>query len=410
MRRLASVLGSVLVLATHAACGAAEDPVDASGDHSLTESATDPAAAKDGACAGSACAPPAPDDGKKNGDETDADCGGAKAPKCAVGKGCKTNADCASDACSYAGTCVEDRSCTGHFGGDTCGAGETGAADAKHESCCTRVSVDDRPAAQGGAFEIDKYLVTAGRMRAFVERYDGDLRSWATNEKPAGWNDAWTDELPSSMAEALAALGPEGKRGCNVASDGGRTYWQPPIGGAASEVSDLSKDVLDEKALNCVTWHMAQALCAQSGGRLATASEIAWVFENRGRAGGPTAYPWGFHDTSAYDPKLQDPRLAHHYNYETPNAPTTMRMASYGGPLDKAFYIAPPGRFPAGANMHGVEDAAGNMLVWVGDAAKTFSWTLSWEDHGKKLVAEPWKATDAPDGYYAIGLRCARSK
>src|SRR5262249_3821026 len=42
-----------------------------------------------GICKGSTCSSPAPDDGVKNGDETDVDCGGAKAPKCAVDKGCK---------------------------------------------------------------------------------------------------------------------------------------------------------------------------------------------------------------------------------------------------------------------------------------------------------------------------------
>ena len=28
----------------------------------------------------------------------------------------------------------------------------------------------DRPAAKGGPYVLDKYLVTAGRMRAFIER------------------------------------------------------------------------------------------------------------------------------------------------------------------------------------------------------------------------------------------------
>ena len=51
------------------------------------------------------------------------------------------------------------------FGGDTCGSGETGAPGAKHESCCTSIAVP-RPAADGGPYTLDKYQITAGRMRA----------------------------------------------------------------------------------------------------------------------------------------------------------------------------------------------------------------------------------------------------
>lgn len=363
-----------------------------------------------GVCKGSVCAPPSPDDGVKNGDETDVDCGGAKAPKCATGQGCKTHGDCASDACAYDSLCVDAPSCTGHFGGDTCGAGETGAPGAQHESCCARVAVTDRPDEEGGAFWIDKYLVTAGRMRAFVERWGGDLKAWAATSPP-GWDDAWTDALPGSAEEALWALGPGNKRGCSVQDDGGRTYWQPPVDGDDAEVSDFGKDVLDEKALNCVPWHLAQALCVSDGGRLASNAEIAWVFENRGRDEGPTEFPWGFRDASGYDASSQDERLAHRYNYATPNPPPSMRLSSYQGtayPLDKAFYIAPPGRFPMGANMHGVEDAAGNLLVWVSDEPRHFTWTMSWEEHPKNLTPERWKNPEGPDGYYAIGARCAR--
>lgn len=358
-------------------------------------------------CTGGVCKAPSPTDGVKNGDETDVDCGGAVAPKCAVGKGCGAHADCTSDACSYDKKCVTYKGCTAHFGGDTCGAGETGAAGASHESCCTTVTVADRPQAQGGAFAIDKYLVTAGRMRAFLERYNGDLQSWAAT-KPAGWNAAWTPVLPKSMSDALYELGPGSKRGCSVAGEGARTYWQPPVDGSATERQDFTKDVLDEKTLNCVPWHLAQAVCVWDGGRLATLAETAWVFENRGRTGGATQYPWQWKDTTAYDPNKADPRLVHQYTYATPNPPATMRLVNNSYPLDHAFYIAPPGRRPTGANMHGVQDVAGNVLTWINDGEKNFTWTMSWEKHAKNLTASVWNAADGPMGYYAIGARCAR--
>lgn len=358
-----------------------------------------------GVCTSGTCAAPSPTDGVKNGAETDTDCGGGTAPDCAVGKGCDENADCASDACSYAKKCVEYKSCTGHFGGDTCGAGETGTAEAKHESCCTTVDVTDRPA---GKLRVDKYQVTAGRMRAFIERYSGNLQEWAKTS-PQGWNDAWTSKLPASISDAHFLLGPANKRGCAVAGQGGRTYWQPPIGGNAAEQSDFAKDVLDEKALNCVTWHMAQALCVSDGGRLATAAEIKWLFEN----GGKTQWPWQTKDTSAFNPNAGDGRLAHYYSYQTPNPPKTMRTAGSGSstyPVDQAFWMAPPGRHPSGANQYGIEDMAGNMMPWVNEGPRQFIWTLSWEKHAKNLTATTYNPQDPPgaEAYYAIGARCVR--
>ena len=46
------------------------------------------------------CQPPSPTDGVKNGDETDVDCGGTKAPKCVDAKACAVRNDCANDVCN----------------------------------------------------------------------------------------------------------------------------------------------------------------------------------------------------------------------------------------------------------------------------------------------------------------------
>ncbi len=358
-----------------------------------------------GVCKSGVCAAPGPDDGVKNADETDVDCGGSKAPKCASGKGCASHGDCESDACSYAKKCVDAKGCTAHAGGDTCGAGETGAADAKHESCCTTVAIPDFP---GGAIKMDKYHVTAGRMRAFVERYKGNLQSWASSAeaKANGWDDSWTAKLPKDMTDALYMLGPGQKEGCNVTNQGGRTYWQGAVDGNNAEKSDFTQEVLDEKALNCVPWHLAQAVCHWDGGRLAKTAEIAHVFENRGRAQGKTNYPWEFKAGAAgYNPSNADMRLDHQYSYATPNPPAGMRMVNGQYPLDHAFYMAPPGRRPDGANMHGVMDIAGNMLHWVDDGPRNITWTLSWEKHPKNLTSTVY-STQYPLGYYAIGARC----
>jgi formylglycine-generating enzyme required for sulfatase activity len=380
-------------------CGGASAP--ACSDGKACKVATD---CESAICKTNVCKAPAPDDGAKNGDESDVDCGGTKAPRCAVDKACTKNEDCASDGCSYQKKCVVSPSCTGHFGGDTCGAGDTGSGTTKHESCCTKVTA--------GSTTIGKYYVTAGRMRAFVDHYQGNLQSWVSLAQPQGWNSAWTAKLPSTMAEAMSALGPNEKRGCYIKGQGGRTFWQPPMDGDPEEHNDFSKDVLDEKALNCVSWYMAQAICAFDGGRLASAAEVNAQITNNGT----TKYPWGA--TPVFQAKKQLEQLVHFYSYQTPNPPADMRTVG-SDPLDKAFFIAPPGRRPLGNNKAGVADPGGLVLPWVNDGALKFSWTASWEGHsmaGTGQTANPsqWPPADSDgsenDGYYSIGVRCAYDK
>jgi hypothetical protein len=63
-------------------------------------------------CAGARC-----DDGQKNGDETDVDCGGSCSP-CGLARACLANQDCASGACDTSHLCVADRCSDGHQDGD----------------------------------------------------------------------------------------------------------------------------------------------------------------------------------------------------------------------------------------------------------------------------------------------------
>ena len=380
-------------------CGG--DSAPACADGKACEVATD---CSSGACTSEVCRAPAPDDGVKNGDETDVDCGGTKAPKCATARACATNADCASDACSYAKACVAFKSCTGHFGGDTCGAGETGETGATHESCCTTVP-------SSGNVAIGKYLVTAGRMRAFAIRFGGNIKQWATSTNPPGLDAGLMNQLPSNMAEVDGTFGPGNKRGCRITGTGGgsRTWSQAAVDGDDAEKSDFSQDVLDEKALNCFPWYMAQALCAFDGGRLPTNAEVNALVTN----GGKSTWPWQPNDTKAYSAATQDPRVNHRRNYATPNPPANLRRVQVGGtsePRDRSFFVSPPGRFPGSANAIGVQDAVGDLLVWVGDQHNRFNYTISWEDHGRESTAKSWPPSDTDgdeeDGYYAIGARC----
>jgi hypothetical protein len=146
------------------------------------------------------------DDRLENGTETDVDCGGAAAPRCAEGKKCLTDADC-NGACSYAGTCVDTPSCKPHLGGDTCGKGEVGLPDAQHESCCRTLPVPGFTDARQPAKKVylDKYEITTGRVRAFLTamqvKYGGvpNVRAFIAGSRPSAWDPSWEKFLPADV-------------------------------------------------------------------------------------------------------------------------------------------------------------------------------------------------------------------
>jgi hypothetical protein len=153
-------------------------------------------------------------DGVRDGSETDVDCGGPNAPKCAEGKSCVVDDDC-DIACSYAKRCITVPSCKAHLGGDTCGTGEVGAAGAQHESCCRSLKVPGyQDAAHAGkTVYLDKYEITAGRIRAFIDTLSSrnagkpDVKGWIAGHRPQIWDPAWEQFLPSDAEGGLVTIG-----------------------------------------------------------------------------------------------------------------------------------------------------------------------------------------------------------
>ena len=164
--------------------------------------------------AADAQAPARRDDGLHNGCETDVDCGGPAAPKCVVGKKCLDDTDC-TVACNYAKRCIDAPSCAPHLGGDTCGKGEVGEPGAQHESCCRSLTVPGYidPAHPGKTVTLDKYEITAGRMRAFVDqmaRENGgnpNVKGWIAKHRPQIWDQAWEGVLPSDLEGGTQIIG-----------------------------------------------------------------------------------------------------------------------------------------------------------------------------------------------------------
>lgn len=228
-------------------------------------------------CSGPSCSGPGrgngsserPDDGLKNGAETDVDCGGPIAPKCGEGKRCLTDADCEA-ACNYANRCVAAPSCKPHLGGDTCGEGEV-EHGAGHESCCRSLQVKGftDPAHPDKLVYLDKYEITAGRVRSWIEQLAAangapDVRGWIAAHRPTIWDDAWSDFLPTDddgpeITIARRLLGDprpedEGRQG-----PPGPGVILPP---ATDEVRRLgvnhqfgSEIYVDLHGMSCATWN-----------------------------------------------------------------------------------------------------------------------------------------------------------
>ena len=184
------------------------------------------------------CTAPSYVDGVQNGNETDLDCGGTGAgvKKCAETKKCLVDADCFG-ACNYKKLCVDQPSCKGvagsvtsASGADTCGYGEAGidapthlgpggVVQPGHESCCRSLKVTGYtdPVMPAGKTEVfvDKYEITAGRMRAFMEAIGGgvdalgnakspDVKGYMATHRPNRWNTGWENVLPANNVGSQA--------------------------------------------------------------------------------------------------------------------------------------------------------------------------------------------------------------
>jgi hypothetical protein len=107
--------------------------------------------------------------------------------------------------------CIGIRSCKLQHGGDTCGTGEFGDAGKVHQDCCKTLPVAgySDPNQVGKVVYVDKYEITAGRMRAFLESIGGgvdaagnanapNVKSFMAGHRPSRWNNGWEDVLPTA--------------------------------------------------------------------------------------------------------------------------------------------------------------------------------------------------------------------
>ena len=213
-----------------------------------------------------------------------------------------------------------------------------------NENCCSSIAVSggtfnrsnnvSYPATVSN-FVLDKYEVTVGRFRAFVDAGEGIQSSPPAPGDGAhpliagsGWDSSWnaslladSDTLKSNL-KCQSGIYPE------------YTWTDSPSAG-------------EGRPINCVSWYEAFAFCAWDGGRLPTEAE--W---NYAAAGGSEQrkYPWG-----ATEPGT--------------NASLAIYNCYYNGPgglngCTGVTNIAVVGTAPAGNGKWGHADLAGSVEEW----------------------------------------------
>jgi formylglycine-generating enzyme len=171
------------------------------------------------------------------------------------------------------------------------------------------------------SFALDKYEVTVGRFRRFVDSYTGQSPAEGAGANPnipgSGWRSDRNQPLPTTREGLMARLKCDAKL---------QTWTDQP---GANEAFPI----------NCVDWDVAFAFCAWDEGRLPTEAE--WEYA---AAGGVQnrRYPWG----SEVDPAL----------------------ARYTCSGCSATVFAPVGARPLGAARWGHLDMAGGIAEATMDA------------------------------------------
>jgi formylglycine-generating enzyme required for sulfatase activity len=177
------------------------------------------------------------------------------------------------------------------------------------------------------AFRLDKFEVTLGRFRRFVEIYDGVPPDPDAGKHPlipgSGWQSTWNQFLPPDRNALQTGLK------CQSVYQ----TW-----------TDL-KGRWETLPINCVSWYLALAFCIWDGGRLPTEAE--WEYAAAG-GNGNRLYPWGS--------TLPDANLA------------VFECTGAGTPSEcHANDIVAVGSRPLGDGLWNHSDLAGSMLEFTRD-------------------------------------------
>lgn len=232
------------------------------------------------------------------------------------------------------------------------------------------------------SFWLDKYEVTVGRFRAFVNAGKGTQASAPASDAGAhaaiagsGWNTSWNTRLQVNTTALIDAVK------CNATY---QTWTDIP---GANE----------ERPMNCITWYEAMAFCIWDGGYLPTEAE--WNYAATGGSE-QRAYPWSSPPGSV---SIDATRA----NYSSSSGTTTV------------------GAKPGGDARWGQSDLAGNVLEWtldlsgnyvtpcvdcaqVGNGSARMIRGGAFNSDEIALRAGIRGSTPPTNRYYLFGVRCAR--
>jgi formylglycine-generating enzyme len=273
-------------------------------------------------------------------------------------------------------------------------------------------------------FRLDRYEVTVGRFRQFVNAtLAGDASpGWAPDGGSgkhthlnggnglssggdaaitfeSGWDPSWDAYVPNDEADwdiQLTQCSPE-------ASIEGAPTWTPPDSWTPATGAD------ENLPITCVNWYQAYAFCIWDGGFLPSTTE--W---NYAAAGGPLQYEyaWGFTNPG------RNVDLANYGCFYPPKP--------FGNYCEGLGNLLPVGSVPAGVGVWGQMDLTGNVSEWILDSdpapyalpcvdcATTASGSTRGVRGGSCLSSlsvlsipdEMYTPPAQPSGQY--GLRCAR--
>lgn len=263
---------------------------------------------------------------------TNQSCNGQGECKLELGQTCTSPTDCLWSSC-LDGVCTPP-SCNGLPA--ACGL-------MGNENCCASNAVEGGSYNRGNdvmfpakvnGFRFDRFEVTVGRFRKFVEAYQGNTSIiTGAGKHPSiagsGWDSAWNTSLPVNKTALMSALK------CN----GTYETWRDTMGGNES------------LPINCVSWHVAFAFCIWDGGRLPTESE--W---NYAAAGGTEQRKYAWPDAEGID--------ANHAVYNCRGDGSAPNSCAFGDILKVG------SKSPTGDGRWQHADLTGS--VW--------EWTLDWFD------------------------------
>jgi sulfatase modifying factor 1 len=226
-----------------------------------------------------------------------------------------------------------------------------------------QVATDGGPTAEAdpatvSSFRLDKYLVTVGRFRQFVN-------AALPGDGGAGWLPALGSGKHTHLNGGLGLV--------NVGADGGVAYEQGWIASYDSSIAfpgvaftwTTSAGSQENLPISGVTWVDAYAFCIWDGGFLP--SEAEWGYAAAGGAQ-QREYPWG----------STDPGTNNQYAIFGYGAPVNGNATGCYYPdvttctAGSAVNIAPVGTATLGAGLWGHLDLAGEMFEWVLDSYDTY--------------------------------------